>query len=184
MHTPKADYPLSEIRRFLEPGPILLVGSAWKGSRNVMAMGWHMMLGFSPALFACYIWEGNHSYEMLRRSKECTINLPTVSMMDQVVGIGNSSGRSEDKFEKFGLSTSAATHVDAPLIDECHANFECRLVDERQIAEYGLFIWEVVKAHVRIEPDLPRTMHYLGRGEFMTSGAIVSRRDEFRPGNL
>ena len=184
MHTLKADYPLSEIRRFLEPGPIVLVGSAWKGRRNVMAMGWHMMQGFSPALFACYIWDGNHSYEMLRRSRECTINFPTVNMMDQVVGIGNCSGRSEDKFGKFGLSTSAAEHVGAPLIDDCHANFECRLVDERQIPEYGLFIWEVVKAHVRIEPELPTTMHYLGRGEFMISGTTVSRREEFRPGNL
>ena len=184
MHTQKADYPLTEIRRLLEPGPIVLVGSTWNGRSNVMAMGWHVMLGFSPAHFGCYIWDGNHSYDMLRRSKECTINVPTVDMMDKVVRIGNCSGRKEDKFKKFDLSTSAAQYVDAPLIDDCHASFECRLVDERQIPAYGLFIWEVVKAHVRIEPELPSTMHYLGRGEFMTSGAIVSRRKEFLPGNL
>jgi len=53
------------------------VSSAWKGKTNIMTMGWHMMLGFSPALFACYIWDGNHSFEMIRRSKECVINIPT-----------------------------------------------------------------------------------------------------------
>ena len=41
------------------------------GLLNIMTMGWHMMLGFSPALFGYYIWEENHSYQMLRRSKEC-----------------------------------------------------------------------------------------------------------------
>jgi flavin reductase (DIM6/NTAB) family NADH-FMN oxidoreductase RutF len=71
----KRSYPLDEIRRFLEPGPIVLVSSAWQGSFDIMTMGWHMMLGFSPALFGCYIWEENHSYHMLRRSKECVIDL-------------------------------------------------------------------------------------------------------------
>ena len=46
----KTSYPLDEIRRFLEPGPIVLVSSTWRGIPNVMTMGWHMMLGFKPAL--------------------------------------------------------------------------------------------------------------------------------------
>ena len=74
----KRSYPLNGIRRFLETGPIVLVSSAWLDTLNIMTMGWHMMLGFSPALLGCYIWEENHSYQMLRRSKECAINLPTL----------------------------------------------------------------------------------------------------------
>src|SRR5882762_2534772 len=58
----KKDYPLDEIRRYLEPGPIVLVSSAWQGKRNIMTMGWHMVMQFSPALFGCYIWDGNHSF--------------------------------------------------------------------------------------------------------------------------
>jgi flavin reductase (DIM6/NTAB) family NADH-FMN oxidoreductase RutF len=71
----KKAFPLTEIRRFLEPGPIVLVSSAWNGASNVMTMGWHMMLGFSPALFGCYIWDENHSYDMLRRSRQCVISV-------------------------------------------------------------------------------------------------------------
>ena len=63
----KRDYPLDRIRRFLEPGPIVLVSSAWEGKTNIMTMGWHMMLGFSPALFGCYVWDGNHLNEELPR---------------------------------------------------------------------------------------------------------------------
>src|ERR1700754_600154 len=112
----KRSYPLDHIRRFLEPGPIVLVSSAWQGNFNIMTMGWHMMLGFSPALFGCYIWEENHSYKMLKRSKECVINLPTLDLIDTVVGIGNCHAPEVDKFQRFGLTAKRATKVAAPLI--------------------------------------------------------------------
>src|ERR1700741_2111314 len=113
-----------------------------------MTMGWHRLLGFSPALFACYIWDGNHSFEMIRKSRECVINIPTVDLVDKVVGVGNCTGSKLDKFEKFGLTPVTAEKVAAPLIEECYANFECRLADARMISTYGFFIWEVVKAYV------------------------------------
>src|SRR5438046_9254850 len=109
----KRDYPLDGIRRFLEPGPIVLVSPGWEGKTNIMTMGWHMMLGFSPALFGSYIWDGNHSFEMLRRSKECVINLPTTDLVDAVVGIGNCSGEEIDKFQKFGLTPAPSVQVKA-----------------------------------------------------------------------
>lgn len=180
----KQEYPLTEIRRFLEPGPIVLVTSAYENKQNVMTMGWHMMLGFSPALFACYIWDGNHSFDMLKRSRECVINLPTSDLVDKVVGIGNCTGAEVDKFEKFGLATAEADLVKAPLLTECYANFECRLADARQIPQYGLFIWEVVKAHVASAPKRPETLHYRGNAEFMVSGSWLRRTKDFKPQNL
>ena len=149
-----------------------------------MTMGWHMMLGFSPALFACYIWPGNYSHELIKRSRECVINVPTRALLDQVVGIGNSSGNEIDKFTTFGLTAHNAEKVAAPLIAECYANFECRLADASQIARYDLFIWEVVKAHVATEPANPETLHYMGQGEFMVAGKVVNCRRRFKPQNL
>ena len=76
----KRDFPVSDIRRFLEPGPVVLVSSAHKGERNIMTMGWHMVMEFVPSLVGCLISSGNHSYELIRRSKECVINIPTVEL--------------------------------------------------------------------------------------------------------
>jgi flavin reductase (DIM6/NTAB) family NADH-FMN oxidoreductase RutF len=42
----KQNFPVSKIRRFLEPGPIVLVSSAYRGKTNIMTMGWHMVMGF------------------------------------------------------------------------------------------------------------------------------------------
>jgi flavin reductase (DIM6/NTAB) family NADH-FMN oxidoreductase RutF len=180
----KKDFPVSQIRRFLEPGPIVLVSSAWKGERNIMTMGWHTVMEFTPALVGCIIAEGNHSHDMIRRSKQCVINVPTSDMARTVVRIGNCSGADVDKFEKFKLTPLDAARVSAPLIKECYANFECKLADARLVRRYNYFIFEVVKAHVATSPKVPRTIHYRGDGAFMVSGREASYRPMFRPENL
>jgi flavin reductase (DIM6/NTAB) family NADH-FMN oxidoreductase RutF len=145
-------------------------------------MGWHMIMGFEPSLVGCYIWDENHSFEMIRRSRECVINVPTTAIAAKVVGIGNTSGRDVDKFAKFGLTPGKAVKVSAPLIADCFANFECRLVDSSLIRKYSLFVFEVVKAHVAKTPKFPRTIHYRGDGEFMISGENTRRfRRLFKP---
>ena len=180
----KADFPVSGVRRYLEPGPIVLVSSKWRGKTNVMTMGWHMVMEFSPALIGCLISSGNHSHRMIRGSGECVINLPTTKLTDQVIGIGNTSGSHTDKFAEFGLTADDADEVEAPLIRECHANFECRLHDDVLIDRYDVFIFEVVKAHAAPSPKYPQTLHYTGDGVFMVAGKIISRRSQFSPGML
>src|SRR5688500_18463971 len=180
----KKNFPVTKVRRFLEPGPVVLVTSAYGGQRNVMTMGWHMMMGFSPALVGCFIWDQNHSYSLIHRSRECVINLPTYDMVDAVIGVGNCHGPDTDKFEEFGLTPVAASKVGAPLIAECYASFECKLVDASLIKWYSLFVFEVVKAHVAPSPRYPTTIHYRGDGVFMVSGKSVSYRQRFKRVNL
>jgi flavin reductase (DIM6/NTAB) family NADH-FMN oxidoreductase RutF len=113
------------------------------------------------------------------------INIPTVDLAEKVVGIGNSSGRDIDKFTKFGLTSVPAATVAAPLIGECYASFECKLVDSSLIKKYSLFVLEVVKAHAATAPRYPRTIHYRGEGVFMISGPNTSRyRKLFKPDRL
>ena len=177
----KSDFPVSQVRRYLEPGPIVLVSSRWQGKTNIMTLGWHTVLEFSPSLVGLMISAGNHSFQMIRGSRECVINLPTTALTDTAVGIGNTSGAEIDKFARFGLTAEAASEVDAPLIRECHASFECRLYDDALVDRYNFFIFEVVKAHVAASPRHPETLHYTGDGVFMVSGKIISRRSLFRP---
>ena len=177
----KADFPVSQIRRYLEPGPIVIVSSALDDRRNIMTMGWHTVMEFTPSLVGCVIAGGNHSFELIRKSRECVINLPTTALTDTVVGIGNTTGAEIDKFERFSLTAQPAQRVKAPLIAECHANFECKLADDALVERYNLFIFEVVKAHVAKSPKHPETLHYTGDGVFMVSGKIISRRSKFRP---
>lgn len=99
------------------------------------------------------------------------------------VAVGNSHAGRGDKFAQTGLTPGKARQVKAPLIEECYASFECRLFDDRMVAEYGFFIWEIVKAHVA-SISAPRTLHYRGQSSFMVAGKEIDFRNEFRPENL
>jgi flavin reductase (DIM6/NTAB) family NADH-FMN oxidoreductase RutF len=182
--TKKRDFPVGEIRRFLEPGPVVLVSSAWKGERNIMTMGWHMVMEFTPSLVGCLISSANYSYEMIRQSKQCVINIPTVDLAKTVAGVGNCSGAQVDKFKKFKLTAAEADTVKAPMIAECYANLECKLVDAALRDKYNFFIFEVVKAHAPRAPKYPKTIHYRGDGMFMVAGRSLNLRRLFRPGML
>jgi flavin reductase (DIM6/NTAB) family NADH-FMN oxidoreductase RutF len=169
----KRSFPLSEAYRLLEPGPVVLVTTAEKGRPNIMTMSWHTMMEFEPPLVGCVISDRNHSFGMLKATKECVINIPTVELAAQVVGCGNTSGRKLDKFKAFGLTPAAASRVKAPLIDECYAALECKVVDARLVAKYCFFILEVLKVWIDTSRKVPRTIHHLGRGAFMVAGRTI-----------
>jgi flavin reductase (DIM6/NTAB) family NADH-FMN oxidoreductase RutF len=138
------------------------------------------VMEFTPSLVGCVIAESNHSFNMIRNSGECVINLPTTELIDTIIRIGNVSGAEIDKFVEFGLTPDDAQEVEAPLIRECHASFECRLHDSSLVDKYNFFIFEVVIAHVATSPEYPETLHYMGDGLFMVSGKIINRKSLFR----
>lgn len=175
----KHDFPVDRIRRFIEPGPVLLISSNWQGETNIMTCGWHMVMGYD--VIGCFIWNQDHSFEMIRQSRECVINVPTADMARTVVGIGNTTGAEIDKFAEFGLTPQPAERVKAPLIGECFANLECRLADARLVNKYSLFVFEVVKAHAPKTPRLPELLHYSGDGIFAVSTRTVNLRKRFKP---
>jgi flavin reductase (DIM6/NTAB) family NADH-FMN oxidoreductase RutF len=118
----KIDLPVSQVRRYLEPGPIVLVTSALGDARNIMTMGWHTVMEFAPSLVGCVIAGRNHSFELIRRSRECVINVPTTALTYKVVGIGNSTGAEIDKFAEFALTPQKAQRVRA-----AHPRVSCQL---------------------------------------------------------
>jgi len=127
------------------------------------------------------ITAANHSFNLIAKSKECVINIPEKFLIDKIVGIGNTSGSDTNKFEQFELTALPSEEVKAPLIKECFANFECKLIDTKMLDKYNFFILEVVKAHVAASPKYPNTVHYRGDGIFMVSGENISRKRNFRP---
>jgi len=168
------DLPLSDVYQLLEPGPVVLLTTARKGVANVMTMSWHMMMEFTPPLVACVVSGGDYSFEALRATKECVIALPAVEMASTVVKIGNCSGRDTDKFATFGLTQVAGAEVKAPLIKECFANLECRVVDTRMVNAYNMFVLEVVKAWRDTKQKKPKTIHHHGYGKFAVDGEMMT----------
>ncbi len=150
-----------------------MVTTASGGRANIMAMSWHTMIDFEPPIIACVVSDRNFTFSILKETRECVINIPTVELAKKVVSCENTSGRTIDKFKKFGLTPSHAACVQAPLIAECYANLECRVIDSKLATKYNLFIVEVVKAWIARSQKHPRTIHHHGRGVFVVDGKTI-----------
>ena len=169
----KKSFPLSAVYRLLEPGPVVLLTTVRAGRANVMPLSWHLMMEFTPPLVGCVVSNGNYSFASLKQTRECVINIPTVELAKTVVACGNSTGQSIDKFKTFGLTALPAQCVKAPLIAECYASLECKVVDVKLVPKYNFFILKVVQAWVDPTQKRPRTIHHQGEGEFMLPGRII-----------
>lgn len=170
----KRVFPLSKVYRLLEPGPVVLLTTSHQGKSNVMPMSWHTMMEFEPPLLGCVVSEADFSFAALKSTRQCVLNIPTADLASAVVRCGNTSGRSVDKFKAFGLTPVPAALVAAPLIAECYANLECRVVDARWMKRYNFFVLEVLKAWTDPACKAPRTLHHRGRGAFMLAGETIT----------
>ncbi|MCL9684963.1 flavin reductase family protein [Legionella maioricensis] len=169
----KTPYPLSEVYRLLESGPVVLLTTVFADKTNIMTLSWHTMMEFEPPIVGCIVSENDYSFNFLKTTKECVVNIPTLNLAEKVVGCGNTSGRTIDKFTAFQLTPAAASMVAAPLIEECYANLECKVIDMKMVSQYNFFILEVVNAWIDPAEKQPQTLHHLGNGVFMVAGKII-----------
>lgn len=174
------ELPLAKVYQLLEPGPVVLLTTAHRGRANVMALSWHMMVEFEPPLVACVVGSDHCSFTALRATKECVIAIPALELAPQVVQVGNSSGRKIDKFAAFGLTPLAAKRVASPLIAECFANLECRVVETRLVNKYNLFVLEVLQAWRDSKQKSPKTIHHCGYGKFRVDGEMITLKSGMR----
>ncbi len=161
----------------LESGPVVFVTTRDGETDNVMTISWTMVVDFSP-VFAMTTGPWNHSYAALQKSGECVISIPAVDMIDQVVGVGTCSGADTDKFKKFGLTAIKGRHVRAPLIKECLANIECRVVDI--VSRHNIVVVEGVAAYFDGSRKEKRTIHAVGDGTFIVDGRKIDRKKMMR----
>jgi flavin reductase (DIM6/NTAB) family NADH-FMN oxidoreductase RutF len=164
---------LSRAFTLIEPGPVVLVTTRDGGRDNVMTISWTMVVDFTP-VFAITTGPWNFSFAALQKTRECVIAIPTVDLLDRVVGIGTCSGADTDKFARFGLTPAPGKIVEAPLIRDCLANIECKVVD--LVRKHEIVVLEAVAAWTDPARKERRTVHAVGDGTFVVDGRRIDRR--------
>jgi flavin reductase (DIM6/NTAB) family NADH-FMN oxidoreductase RutF len=165
---------LNKAFTLIESGPVVLVTTHDGKQNNIMTISWTMVVDFTPR-FAITTGPWNYSFAALRKTKECVIAIPTVDMIDQVIGIGTCSGASTDKFEKFMLTPVKGKHVTAPLIKECMANIECKVIGI--VKKHNIVVLEAGAAYFDPIRKEKRTIHAVGDGTFIVDGRKLDRKE-------
>ncbi len=164
--------------RLVNHGPTILASCHYGGASNVVTLAWVTPASVSPPVLAIAVAPERYSHELIRRSGEFVVNVPGVNLLRAVWYCGTHSGRDGDKFAAAALTRGKATSVSAPLVKECFAHAECRVIGAPTVGDHTLFLGEVVAASAELgafdgwlslEPPF-ETLHHLGGTRFTTSG--------------
>ena len=164
---------LNKAFTLMESGPVVLVTTHDGKKANIMTISWTMVIDFTP-VFAITTGAWNHSFAALRKNRECVVAIPTVDLLDKVVGIGTCSWADTDKFARFNLTPLPARLVRPPLIRECLANIECKVIDI--VGKHNIVVLQAVAACIDGARKERRTLHAVGDGTFIVDGRKIDRK--------
>ncbi len=147
------------------------------GYSNIITVAWHASISAYPPLYGVSISPKRHSHNLILDSGEFVVNFASFEILDKVHYCGKHSGRDVNKFEETGFTSTKATRVGAPLIQECYAHLECRLWDHRVYGDHLWFVGEVISVDydeealhptglLRIDEISP--IYYLGSNTYTT----------------
>jgi flavin reductase (DIM6/NTAB) family NADH-FMN oxidoreductase RutF len=166
--------------RLLQPAPLALLTSLYRGQPNVMTLAWHMPLGTNPMLVGVAIHPSRLTHEFVSRGEHFVLNIPTIELRSAVHRCGIESGRDRDKFESAHLTLNDALEIAVPLIDECAAHIECGVVQRLTLSDHDLFVGQVLAASADAElftdrwinqPDA-ELLHHIGADEYAIMGTL------------
>lgn len=133
---------------------------------NIIAVSFCMPVSKIPAILACAIGTKAYSCELIQKTGEFVVNVPTEDLEKQVYYCGYNSGRDVDKFKETGLTPRPARKVKTAIVDECVAHMECVVRQSLETGDKMLFIGEVVEAYADEEVVKGAKKVTYGQGEF------------------
>ncbi|MEN2975358.1 MAG: flavin reductase family protein [Candidatus Caldarchaeales archaeon] len=162
----------------LHPMPVALIISVdGEGRPSGMTIAWLTPTSRDPPLLAAAISPWRYTYELIKQSRDFTINLLDSSMVKEAELFGTVSGRDIEKFKESKLTLAKSKIVKSPYIAEALTALECTLFGDYSVGDHRLVIGRVEKAYVRqgvVEDDIynlskARILLYLGEGKYTTT---------------
>lgn len=132
----------------LSPLPPALVSCGTMDKPNVMTAAWTGIICSDPVLTYVSIRPTRYSHEIISRTKEFVLNIPTWKMVAAVDFCGVKSGRDTDKFKETGLTPEPSTQIGAPQIAESPVSMECCVKSVTSYGSHDMFLAEVVAVNV------------------------------------
>lgn len=163
------EIPVYKVYGYFEQGSTILVVTHDGAKANIMTASYHMMLD-EAGIIAVGMGAWDYSYEVLLKTKECVLAIPTAALLETTVKAGNCSGRDTDKFKVLGLTAKSAKTVKPPLMGEAFINAECVLIDDDITERYNAVVLRIQKAWLNSSITDRRLFHHNGNGIFTIDG--------------
>jgi flavin reductase (DIM6/NTAB) family NADH-FMN oxidoreductase RutF len=175
----------TDARRLMSGGPVLLVTCSFRGRHNAMPVAYAMTLSMRPPLIGLAVHPSRHTYDIIRRTEEFALNIPTRDLLHHVQYLGTLSGADFDKLELTKLPYFRARKLDTVLLEGCVGWIECHLQDAIEMGDHFLLVGRVVAVQADDEaykerwllPDQDsKPLHYLGGNSYSLLDYVLEAR--------
>jgi flavin reductase (DIM6/NTAB) family NADH-FMN oxidoreductase RutF len=175
----------TDARRLMTGAPVLLVTSSYRGRHNALPVAYAMVLSIVPPLIGIAIHPSRYSYDVIRKTEEFAINIPTRELLHHVQYLGTLSGNDFDKLELTKLPSFRARKLDTILLEGCVGWIECSVQDAIEIGDHFLIVGRVVAVSAddeafdgswKLETGDLKPLHYLGANHYAVLDYVMDAR--------
>ena len=174
------------------PMPALLIGANVDGKPNFMTAAWCGIANGEPPMISVAIRHSRHTHKGIRQNMTFSANVPATDLVKEVDYCGLVSGARVNKVEVCNFSVFYGRLSNAPLIEQCPVNLECRVVHILNLGSHSLFIGRIEETHVsescltdgrpdvsKIKPFIYTTdpaIHYQAFGEVIAKAFSIGKQ--------
>lgn len=178
------------------PMPVLLVGSNVDDKPNFMTVAWGGIANSEPPMISVAIRHTRHTLKGIRQNEAFSINIPSADMVREADYCGITSGSKVNKVEACQFEVFYGKLGNAPLIEQCPVNLECKVIHILDLGSHALVIGRIEETHVSEscltdgEPDVSKirpityimspVTRYQALGEVLAKAFSVGK--ELKPG--
>jgi flavin reductase (DIM6/NTAB) family NADH-FMN oxidoreductase RutF len=163
----------------------MLVSASYRGRHNVTPVAYAMNLSIRPPLIGIALHPSRFGYDIIRKTEEFALNIPSRELLHHVQYLGSLSGADFDKLELTKLPHFRARKLDTVLLEGCVGWIECSLDDAIELGDHFLLVGRVVAVsadddafsdHWLLKDNDAKPLHYLGANFYATlSGPLEAR---------
>ncbi len=130
------------------PVPAALIVSKTKNKLNLITVSWIGIVGSTPPTIGISLKKTRYSLEIIRKSKEFTVNIPSADYFEKTDYCGLVTGRNRNKFDDVNFTPIKSSKINTPIIKECPYNMECRVTQEIALNDWIMILGEIVETHI------------------------------------
>ncbi|MGM9864600.1 MAG: flavin reductase family protein [Lepagella sp.] len=119
---------------------------------NMLTVAWTGTICTNPPMCYISVRPERHSYPLIKKHMEFTLNLTTEAMARATDWAGVRSGADYDKWKETGLHSEPGICVQSPTIRESPLAIECRVKEVMSLGSHDMFLADVL--NVRPDPAL------------------------------
>ncbi len=124
--------------------PVIVTCGATPDEWNMLTIAWTGTVCTNPAMCYISVRPERHSFPIIEREMEFTINLTSASMAFAADFVGCRSGHDVNKWEATGLTPIPGEMVKSPTIAESPLAIECRVVRMENLGSHVMILAEVL----------------------------------------